>query len=56
MYLSHTRPDLAYALSIVNQFMHNPREQYMNAIMHILRHLKSTIGKGVSLKTQTIQA
>ena len=25
MYLAHTRPDLAYALSIVRQFMHNPR-------------------------------
>ena len=24
MYLAHTRPDLAYALSIVSQFMHNP--------------------------------
>ena len=25
MYLAHTMPDLAYALSIVSQFMHNPR-------------------------------
>ena len=24
MYLAHTRPDLAYALSIVSRFMHNP--------------------------------
>ena len=33
MYLAHTRPDLAYALSIVSQYMNNPREQHMNAIM-----------------------
>ena len=26
MYLAHTRPHLAYALSIVSQFMHNPGE------------------------------
>ena len=36
MYLAHTRSDLAYALSIVSQFMHNPEEQHMNAVMHIL--------------------
>ena len=47
MYLAHTRPDLAYALSIVSQFMHNPGEQHMSAIMRILRYLKSTPGKGV---------
>ena len=47
MYLSHTRPDLAYALSIVIQFMHNPREQHMDAVMCILRHIKSAPGKGI---------
>ena len=47
MYLAHTRPDLAYALSIVSQFMHNPGEQHMNAVIRILRYLKSAPGKGV---------
>ncbi|KAL6348723.1 hypothetical protein AAG906_019459 [Vitis piasezkii] len=42
MYLAHTRPDLAYASSVVSQYMHNPREQHMNAIMRILR--RSTSG------------
>jgi len=27
MYLSHTRPDIAYAVSVVSQFMHDPRER-----------------------------
>ena len=40
LYLAHPRLDLSYALSVVSQYMHNPREQYMNAIIHILRHLK----------------
>ena len=44
MYLAHTRPDLAYALSIVSQFMHNLAEQHMNAVMCILRYLKSAPG------------
>ena len=47
MYLAHTRLDLAYALSIVSQFMQNLGEQHMNAIMRILRYLKSSLGKGI---------
>ncbi|XP_024020919.1 uncharacterized protein LOC112091463 [Morus notabilis] len=47
MYSAHTRPDLAYALSIVSQFMHNPGEQHKNAVMRILRYLKSALGKGI---------
>ena len=49
MYLAHTRPDLAYALSIVSQFMHDLGEQHMNAVMCILRYLKSAPGKGILL-------
>ncbi|XP_057835178.1 uncharacterized mitochondrial protein AtMg00810-like [Cryptomeria japonica] len=47
MYLAHTRPNLAYALSIVSQFMHNPGEQHMNVVLRILRYLKSAPGKGI---------
>ncbi|KAK3006500.1 hypothetical protein RJ639_017039 [Escallonia herrerae] len=47
MYLAHTRPDLAYALSIVSQYMHNPGEQHMNAVLRILRYLKSAPGQGI---------
>ena len=45
MYLAHTRLDLAYAMSIVSQFIHNPREQHMNPVMRILRYLKFARGK-----------
>ncbi|KAH9782897.1 retrovirus-related pol polyprotein from transposon RE1 [Citrus sinensis] len=47
MYLSHTRPALAYALSVVSQLIHNPGEQHMKAVMRILRYLKSNPGKGI---------
>ena len=47
MYLAHTRPDLAYALSVVSQYMHNPRKQHMNVVMRILRYLKNAPGKGI---------
>jgi Reverse transcriptase (RNA-dependent DNA polymerase) len=32
IYLSHTRPDIAYAVSVVSQFMHAPSEQHMEAV------------------------
>ncbi|RVW83621.1 Retrovirus-related Pol polyprotein from transposon RE1 [Vitis vinifera] len=47
MYLAHTRPDLTYALNLVSQYMHNPGEQHMNAVMRILRYLKNAPGKGI---------
>ncbi|PRQ56600.1 putative RNA-directed DNA polymerase [Rosa chinensis] len=47
IYLSHTRPDLAYAVSVVSQFMHNPSEAHMGAVFCILGYLKSAPGKGL---------
>ena len=29
IYLSHTRPDIAYAMTVINQFMHSPKEVHL---------------------------
>ena len=47
MYLAHTWPNLAYALSVVSQFMHSPSEEHMNVVICILRYLKSSPRKGI---------
>ncbi|MDD0213413.1 hypothetical protein PSY81_23775, partial [Shigella flexneri] len=47
IYLSHTRPDIAYAVSVVSQFMHCPSEEHMDAVFRILRYLKRAPGKGL---------
>lgn len=47
IYLSHTRPDIAYAVSIVSQFMHAPNEELMSAVYRILKYLKSAPGRGL---------
>ncbi|CAL8113480.1 unnamed protein product [Prunus armeniaca] len=47
IYLVHTRPDIAYAVSVVSQFMHSPSEDHMGAMMRILRYLKVTPDKGL---------
>ena len=50
IYLSHTRPDTAFAVSVLCQFIHPPHEEHMEAICKILKHLKSTLGKSLLLK------
>jgi hypothetical protein len=47
IYLSHTRPDIAYAVSTVSQFMHDPRSSHMDVVTRILRYLKGCPGKGL---------
>ncbi|CAL8169544.1 unnamed protein product [Prunus armeniaca] len=47
IYLAHTRPDIAYVVSVVSQFMHSSSEDHMGAVMHSLRYLKVTPGKGL---------
>ena len=47
IYLSHTRPDIAYAVSLVSRYMHDPRSAHLNAVNRILRYLKGCPGKGI---------
>nr|GEY69480.1 putative ribonuclease H-like domain-containing protein [Tanacetum cinerariifolium] len=50
IYLLHTRPNIAYAVGVVSQFMHQPQKNHMKAVMGILRYLKGTTGHGVLFK------
>ena len=47
IYLSHTRPDISYSVSIVSQFIHAFSEEHMEALYRILRYLKSAPRKGL---------
>lgn len=47
IYLSHTRPDICYAVSYVSQFMHNPTIYHLKSAMRILRYLKNAPGQGL---------
>lgn len=50
IYLSHTRPNIAYAVSIVSQFMHVLSEQHMKVVFRILRYLKGAPRRGIYFK------
>ena len=47
IYLSHTRPDIAFAVSLVSQFMHAPGPEHFETVYRILRYLKGSPGKGL---------
>ena len=47
IYLSHNRPDIAFAVSVVSQFMHSAQASHHDVVLRILRYLKSAPGKGL---------
>lgn len=50
IYLSVTRPDIAYAVSRVSQFMQAPTITHWEAAIRILRYLKKAPGQGLLFK------
>lgn len=50
IYVAHIRPDIAYTVSVVSRFMHQPQAHHMAVVMRILRYLKGTSGRGVFFK------
>jgi Reverse transcriptase (RNA-dependent DNA polymerase) len=50
IYLTITRPDIAFAVSVISQFMHALRTSHLSAIDRILRYLKGTPGQGIWMK------
>jgi histone deacetylase 1/2 len=47
-YLTFTRPDIAYAVNTVCQFMSAPTDVHFAAVKRILRYLQGSIQKGLS--------
>jgi len=50
IYLVHTRPDIAYVVGVVSQFMHDLQVEHMDAVMRIIRYLKGSPGRGVMFR------
>ncbi|CAM8975422.1 unnamed protein product [Rhodiola kirilowii] len=51
-YLTITRPDIAYAVNFISQFMSQPRTTHLVAAKRILRYVKGTIDHGLSFTPQ----
>ncbi|KAM2621688.1 hypothetical protein TB2_026408 [Malus domestica] len=50
IYLTITRPDIAYAVSFVSQFMHSPTSHHLQLVKRILRYLKSSMSTGIFMQ------
>ncbi|RVW54965.1 Retrovirus-related Pol polyprotein from transposon RE2 [Vitis vinifera] len=46
-YLTITRPDISFPVSVVSQFLQSPCDSHWDAIIRILRYIKSIPGQGV---------
>ena len=47
IYLSHTKPNIAFAISLVSQFMYSLRKVHLVVVNRILQYLKSIPRKGL---------
>lgn len=50
IYLSRTRPNIAFAVSKVSQHGHSPKTAHQEAVFKILRYLKGSPGIGLYFK------
>ncbi|XP_070035906.1 secreted RxLR effector protein 161-like [Nicotiana tomentosiformis] len=46
-YLTLTRSDISYPVSVVSQFMNSPCDSYWDAVVRIIQYIKFAPGKGL---------
>lgn len=47
IFLTTTRPDIAFAVGLVSRFMSNPQQAHLTVVYHILRYIKKTATYGL---------
>ncbi|KAL9241610.1 hypothetical protein vseg_015702 [Gypsophila vaccaria] len=52
-YLSLTRPDIAFVVNKLAQFMSNPHDTHWSALKRLLRYLKGTMHHGIAIHNQS---
>jgi hypothetical protein len=50
MYLTATRPDMTFIVSLISRYIEHPIEMHLQATKRVLRYVKGTIGFGVFYK------
>ncbi|XP_049378172.1 uncharacterized mitochondrial protein AtMg00810-like [Solanum stenotomum] len=52
LYLTITRPDIAYTVQTLSQFLQRPKAQHWQAVIRVLRYIKNQLGLGLLMSSQ----
>ena len=53
MYLTVTRPDIAYATQTLSQFLHQPKQSHLIATVKVVRYIKGQVWWGILLSSKS---
>uniref|UniRef100_A0A3Q7EFU5 Reverse transcriptase Ty1/copia-type domain-containing protein n=1 Tax=Solanum lycopersicum TaxID=4081 RepID=A0A3Q7EFU5_SOLLC len=42
-----TRPEIAFVVQVLSQYMHSPKSSHMEAALRVVRYIKGTAGLGL---------
>ena len=54
MYLTSTRPDIIYVVSMISHYMECPTKKHLNAARRIFRYVRETFGFGGILQRKEV--
>lgn len=46
-FMTHTRPEIAFAVQFLSQFMQSPREPHLQAIFHVFKYISQNPAQGL---------
>ena len=53
LYLTITRPDIAFATQLLSQFMHYPKTSHINAATRVVKYVKHAPGLGIFMSADS---
>ncbi|XP_055814640.1 uncharacterized mitochondrial protein AtMg00810-like [Solanum dulcamara] len=53
LYLTMTRPDLAFTVQVLSQFMHSPKVSHIEAALRVVKYVKGSPGLGLFMPAKS---